>query len=90
MNAVIARHLATNGIAVLSLDFRMPPAATYPATVTDIAAGIRWMKTHAGDVGTDAAHVGILGTSSGGHLALLAALRPSDTRYAGTARRCRS
>ena len=84
MNAVIARHLAANGIAVLALDFRMPPAAAYPAMVTDIAGGIRWMKTHAGDVGTDASRVGILGTSSGGHLALLAALRPADVRYAGT------
>jgi acetyl esterase/lipase len=84
MNVAIARHLAANGIAVLSLDFRMPPQAAYPLTVTDIAAGIRWMKAHAADAGTVAARVGLLGTSSGGHLALLAALRPHDERYAGT------
>jgi acetyl esterase len=83
MNTAIARHLAENGIAVLSLDFRMPPAAAYPEMLTDVADGIRWMKTHAADVGTDAAHVGLLGTSSGGHLALLAALRPDDERYSG-------
>jgi acetyl esterase len=85
MNAAIARHLAASGIAVLSLDFRMPPAAAYPDTMTDVAAGIRWLKTHAADVGTDAARVGLLGTSSGGHLALLAALRPDDVRYSGPA-----
>jgi acetyl esterase/lipase len=84
MNAVIARHLATNGIAVLALEFRMPPAAAYPATLTDLAAGIRWLKSHAADLGTDASRVGILGTSSGGHLALLTALRPNDARYTGT------
>ncbi len=83
MNLAIARHLAANGIAVLALDFRMPPEAAYPVTVTDVAAGVRWMRTHAPDVGTVPARVGLLGTSSGGHLALLAALRPFDERYAG-------
>jgi acetyl esterase len=85
MNAAIARHLAANGIAVLSLDFRMPPDAAYPETLTDVAAGIRWLKTHAAEMGITAARVGILGTSSGGHMALLAALRPHDRRYAGAA-----
>lgn len=85
MNAAIGRHLSANGIAVLSLDFRMPPAATYPATVTDVAAGLRWMRTHSTDVGTTPERVGLLGTSSGGHLALLLALRPYDERYRGRA-----
>jgi acetyl esterase/lipase len=82
-NEPIARHLSANGIAVLSLDFRMPPQAAYPVTLTDVTAGLRWMKAHAGDVGTVASRVGLLGTSSGGHLALLAALKPRDARYAG-------
>jgi acetyl esterase/lipase len=85
-NAIIARHLASNGIAVLSLDFRMPPVARYPVTVTDVTAGLRWLRTHSTDLGTVPERVGILGTSSGGHLALLAALRPRDPRYAGAAR----
>jgi acetyl esterase len=83
MNAAIARHLSANGIAVLSLDFRMPPLAAYPVTVSDVAAGLHWMKAHAADVGTVAGRVGLLGTSSGGHLTLLTALRPRDERYAG-------
>lgn len=85
MNAVIARHLAANGIAVLSLDFRMPPAARYPETLTDVAAAIRWLRTHSTDLGTAPERIGLLGTSSGGHLALLAALRPRDPRYTGPA-----
>jgi acetyl esterase len=84
MNVAIARHLAANGIAVLALDFRMPPAVAYPKTVTDITAGLRWLKAHAPELGTTAQRVGMLGTSSGGHLALLAALRPNDARYSGT------
>ncbi|MGA2394839.1 MAG: alpha/beta hydrolase [Candidatus Lustribacter sp.] len=84
-NVATARYLAANGIAVLSLDFRMPPDAAYPETVTDVAAGLRWMRTHAPDVGTTPERVGLLGTSSGGHLALLVALRPHDERYVGPA-----
>jgi acetyl esterase/lipase len=84
-DAATARYLATRGIAVLSIDFRMPPDAGYPATVTDVSAGIRWLKAHAADAGTVAARVGVLGLSSGGHLALLATLRPYDERYAGPA-----
>jgi len=83
LNAATARHLSANGIAVLALDFRMPPQAGYPLTVTDVAAGVGWMKAHAADVGTVPGRIGLLGTSSGGHLALLAALRPDDERYAG-------
>jgi acetyl esterase len=85
MNVAIARHLCANGIAVLSLDFRMPPEAVYPVTVTDVAAGVRWLKANAGGLGIAPERVGLLGTSSGGHLALLTALRPQDERYAGSA-----
>jgi acetyl esterase/lipase len=82
-DATTARYLAANGIAVLSIDFRMPPAAQYPATVSDVVAGLRWLKEHAAEAGTVPGRVGLLGLSSGGHLALLAALRPFDPRYAG-------
>jgi acetyl esterase/lipase len=83
MNAFSSRYLATRGIAVFAIDFRMPPAARYPETVADVAAGIRWLKAHAEDAGTVSSRVGVFGASSGGHLALLATLRPFDPRYAG-------
>ncbi|TMJ60223.1 MAG: alpha/beta hydrolase, partial [Alphaproteobacteria bacterium] len=43
-NVAIAEHLAAHGIAVLSVDFRMPPAARYPDTVADVNFGIRFLK----------------------------------------------
>jgi acetyl esterase/lipase len=85
-DAATARYLAERGIAVLSIDFRMPPAGRYPATVADVAAGIRWLKAHAAEAGTVTGRVGVLGLSSGGHLALLATLRPFDERYGGAPR----
>ena len=82
-NVAIAEALAADGVVVLSIDFRMPPQAGYPDTVADVNLGIRWLKAHAEEFGSRADLVGGLGTSSGGHLLLLSALRPYDLRYAG-------
>jgi acetyl esterase/lipase len=82
-NVAIAEALAADGVVVLSIDFRMPPVAGYPDTVADVNFGIRWLKANAAKFGSRADRVGGLGTSSGGHLLLLSALRPHDPRYAG-------
>jgi acetyl esterase len=76
-----ALDLATAGIVVLSIDFRNAPEAPYPASLQDINYGIRWLKAHAEEFGSSAGRVGAYGTSSGGHLILLAAIRPEDPRY---------
>jgi acetyl esterase/lipase len=81
-NVDIAQALAADGILVLSLDFRMPPQAAYPAAIADINLGVRWLKAHAAELGSRPELVGGLGTSSGGHLLLLSTLRPRDPRYA--------
>jgi acetyl esterase/lipase len=80
-NVAIAETLAADGVVVLSIDFRMPPAGRYPDTVADVNLGIRWLKANAEKFGSRADLVGGLGTSSGGHLLLLNALRPTDARY---------
>jgi acetyl esterase/lipase len=76
-----ALDLAAAGIVVLSIDFRNAPEAPYPASAQDINYGIRWLKAHAGEFGSNAGQVGGYGTSSGGHQILLAAIRPDDPRY---------
>ena len=81
-NVAIGEYLAARGIVVLSIDFRMPPSVRYPETVADVNYGIRFLKTNAERFATCAGLVGGLGTSSGGHLLLLNALRPRDPRYA--------
>jgi acetyl esterase len=81
-NALLDAHLAASGICVLAVDFRMPPVAKYPALVADVNAGIRWLKAHAEEFGSRPDLVGGLGTSSGGHVIMLDALRPLDPRFA--------
>lgn len=74
--------LAKSGVVVVALDFRMPPAdAGYPASLADINYAIRWCKARAAELGSRPDMIGILGVSSGGHQAMLAAMRPGDARY---------
>jgi acetyl esterase/lipase len=75
---------ASNGIAVASLDFRQGPAG-YPHSLADINYAIRWVKANAGKLKTRPELVGITGTSSGGHLAMLAAMRPNDPKFSSIA-----
>jgi acetyl esterase/lipase len=74
--------LARSGVVVVALDFRMPPVAGYPASLADVNYAIRWCKARAADLGSRPDMAGILGVSSGGHQAMLAAMRPGDARYA--------
>jgi acetyl esterase len=80
-NVVIHNAVAAAGTAVLAIEFRLAPAAPYPAGIADVNLGIRWLKTNIARLGGDARKVGGLGTSSGGHQLLLNVLRPDDPRY---------
>jgi acetyl esterase len=71
---------AENGIASAGLDFRQA-ADRYPSSLEDVNYAIRWLKVHASELRLDAGRVGLNGQSSGGHLAMLAAMRPDDPRY---------
>lgn len=81
-NAPLDTALAKSGIGVLAIDFRMPPGSRYPASIADIHYATRWLKAHAAEFGSRGDLVGGLGTSSGAHQLLLAALKPDDPRYA--------
>jgi acetyl esterase len=74
--------LARSGILVAALDFRQGPQGAYPLSVADVHYGIRWVKANAATLGIRADRVGLSGNSSGGHLAMLVAMRPRDPRYA--------
>lgn len=78
---VVNQRLAQHGIAVAALDFRMPPVAGYPASLADIHYAVRWLKRQAPRWHCHP-EVGLLGVSSGGHQAVLLAVRPHDPRYA--------
>ena len=72
--------LAGQGVVVAALDFRMPPQGAYPASLCDINLALRFFKANAMRWNADAARVGVMGVSSGGHQAVLAALRAHPAR----------
>src|ERR1700745_4436824 len=78
------RHeaMAKNGIVSIALDFRSGNEHPYPSSVQDINYAVRWAKLNARALKTRAELVGLPGQSSGGHLAMLVAMRPRDARYA--------
>ena len=74
--AIHGRALAASGLVVVSLDFRQGSEAKHPAASADVAAGIRYVRAQARSLGIDPRRVGLVGSSSGGQLALLAGLKP--------------
>jgi acetyl esterase len=78
------RHkaMASHGIVSIALDFRSGNEAPYPASVQDIHYAVRWAKLNARMLKARPDLVGLSGQSSGGHLAMLVAMRPHDPRYA--------
>lgn len=75
------RALAASGLLVVAVDMTLAPEAPYPACVQDANYSVRWLKTNAATWNGDTAKIGIYGSSSGGHVAELLAMRPGDPRY---------
>jgi acetyl esterase/lipase len=80
-NAPVDERLAASGILVVAIDVRLAKEAPYPASVADANYGIRWLKSKASEWNSDPESVGALGSSSGGHVLELCAMRPRDPRY---------
>jgi acetyl esterase len=75
------RAIAASGVLVVAIDMTISGEAPYPACVQDASYGIRWLKTRAGEWKGDPSTLGLYGSSSGGHVAELLAMRPNDARY---------
>ena len=75
------RAIAASGVLVVAIDMTLSGEAPYPACVQDAAYGVRWLKHNAGHWKGDATTLGLYGSSSGGHVAELIAMRPNDKRY---------
>lgn len=63
--------LTEHGFAVASIGYRLSDKAKFPAQVHDCKAAVRWLRAHADQYGYNADRVAAVGTSAGGHLALM-------------------
>ena len=75
------RALASSGLLVVAVDLTLAGEAPYPACVQDANHAVRWLKANAPRWNGDVSRLGVFGSSSGGHVAELLALRPHDPRY---------
>lgn len=80
-NEPMDRAVAASGVLVVAVDLTLAAEAPYPASVQDGHYGVRWLRWKAADWNGDATTLGVLGSSSGGHVAQLLGLRPRDARY---------
>ena len=75
------RALAASGLLVVAIDMMLAPEAPYPACVQDANYAVRWLKVNAATWNGDTSRIGVYGSSTGGHVAELLAMRPRDPRY---------
>src|SRR5438067_5341204 len=80
-NAPLDEALAASGLVVVAVDFRLGAEGAYPKSIADVNYATRWLKAHASDFNATPEAPGGLGLSSGGHMIILSAMRPSDARY---------
>lgn len=62
--------LTSNGIAVVTANYRMYPHAKYPEFIEDCAEACAWVKKHIGEYGTPSG-IYIGGSSAGGYLSMM-------------------
>ena len=67
--AAEARWLNEHGVEAFVLQYRLGPKYHFPAPMEDGGRAIRYVRSHAAELGVAADKVGVWGFSAGGHLA---------------------
>jgi len=70
------RWFTANGVVFVSTNYRLYPAARFPAHAEDVAAAVRWVADHIAGYGGDPKKVVLMGHSAGCHLVTLVGLDP--------------
>lgn len=69
----VANWFNSMGITGLVLKYRLGPRYHHPIELGDAQRAIRWVRSHAQELGVSPDRIGIMGFSAGGHLAATAA-----------------
>lgn len=63
-----ARWLSAHGVAAFVLEYRLSPAYAFPAPMLDASRALRYVRSHAAELGVRPDAIGVWGFSAGGHL----------------------
>ncbi len=75
--------LAQRGYVCATADYRLAPAAPFPAAVHDVKAAVRYLRANAARLGIDPQKIGTMGGSAGGHLALFLGVTGNVPEFEG-------
>ena len=64
-----ARTFNAEGFTVVSVDYALSTAATWPRQGEDMRAAVAWIRAHQDSLGVDATRIAVWGFSAGAHLA---------------------
>ena len=78
-----ARYLAPKGFIGATISHRFAPEHSFPAALHDVKAAVRWLRANAGTYNIDPTRIGMVGASSGGHLAALVGTTEGNPEFEG-------
>ena len=81
-NDYFANVLASMGVVVLNIDYRLAdkanPQTRWPAQLLDAQLAVRFLRAHADELGIDTSRMGAVGDSAGAQLAVFLGVLPRD------------
>ena len=75
--------LVKKGYVCATADYRLAPAAPFPAAVHDVKAAVRYLRANASRLNLDPAKIGVMGGSAGGHLVLFLGVTGNVPEFEG-------
>ncbi len=82
--SLLAAQLNPAGYAVAGVSIRSTFQTKFPGQLHDIKAAIRWLRANAAKYGLDPEHIAVMGDSSGGWTAAMAAVASDSPEMEGT------
>lgn len=76
--------IGRQGFVCVAGEYRLSEEAKWPAQLHDVKAALRWMRANADELGIDTQRIAVVGASSGGQMALVAAATANEADAEGS------
>ena len=68
---MFAHQMTAQGFLVVSINYRLYPAGTFPSMIQDVKCAVRFLRANTAQFNLDPERIGAIGPSAGGHLVSL-------------------